>query len=181
MGGRAVLLIAMAAFGGGVMTAARAAGASPGAGRIAFYGDIGNVVSSRNPLLVRPSLLLLAEDGSVALVQLRWIGWGESIAKATGVWSASNCIPSCAAGKLTTRPARLTLSSPGSVEGHRVYRCFQVAVVFRPRNGVRQCLRRQGGFYFYAPVTGLQADRGRDVCRRPNAAPADHDFIGAVT
>ena len=61
-------------------------------GQIAFYGDIGNAVNSpfrENPLLVRPSTLLLTEDGSVALIHLRWSGWDKIVARATGNWSAS--------------------------------------------------------------------------------------------
>jgi hypothetical protein len=45
-----------------VTTPALAASASPGAGRIAFYGDMGNIINSRNPLLVRPTALLLTEE-----------------------------------------------------------------------------------------------------------------------
>jgi hypothetical protein len=128
--------------------------ASAGVGRIAFYGDIGNVINSQNPLLVRPSTILLAEDGSVALVHLRWSGWGMSIARAIGVWNANNCTPSCATGKLTTRPVRLTLSSPGIVGGHRVYRCFQIDPP-HPQRDIEDhgCIRRQGTFYAYAPAS----------------------------
>ena len=125
-------------------------------GQIAFYGDIGNVVNSAyrmNPLLVRPSTLLLAEDGSVALIHLKWRGWGTSVARATGIWSSSDCTPSCATGKLTQRPARLTLSSPGLVSGRRVYRCFQVFPP-HPRRDIadRACIRQRGTLYVYTAV-----------------------------
>lgn len=157
LGRRAARLLVVTAFGGIVATPVLAASANPGAGRIGFYGDIGNIINSRNPLLVRPSTLLLTEDGSVALVHLRWSGWGTSVARATGVWSASDGIPDQATGKRTTSPARLTLSRPGSVLGRMVYRCFEVTVPSRPRNGVRECLQRRGNFCLYAPVTGHAA------------------------
>ncbi len=133
------------------------AGAGPphsAADQIAFYGDIGNVISRQNPLLVSPSTLLLAEDGSVALVDLRWSGWGTSGARATGVWSASNCTPSCATGKRTTSPAQLTLSSPGLVVGHRVYRCFKLTPSHPKRDAwdAHECIQRQGTFWAYAPM-----------------------------
>lgn len=138
-------------------TLAVAAGAHSNAHVIDFYGDVGNVVSSRNPLLVRPDTLLLAEDGSTALVHLRWVGWGTRIARGTGTWSASDCTPSCATGKRTTAPAHLTLYSPGCVKGHQVYRCFRVTVPSRARSGIQECLQRQGNFYLY--VTDLETDR----------------------
>jgi hypothetical protein len=117
-----------------------------GSDQIGFYSDIGNAVSPQNPLVVRPSTLLLAEDGSVALIHLRWTGWGTSRALATGVWSASNCNPSCATGARTTRPARLTLSRPGFVGGHRVYRCFEI-IPAHPQRDIEDhaCIRGQGG------------------------------------
>ncbi len=128
---------------------------SPGTGRIAFYGDIGSIINNQNPLLVRPSTLLLAEDGSVALIHLRWSGWGTSVARATGVWSASNCTPSCANGKRTTSPARLTLSSPGLGGGHRVYRCFQIYPPHPQRDiDDHGCIQRQGTYAVYAPISG---------------------------
>lgn len=119
-----------------------------GAGRIAFYGGILDIINSQNPLLVRPSTLLLTEDGSVALVHLRWHGWGTSIARATGIWSASSCTPSCATGELTNRPARLTLSRPGLVAGHLVYRCFQISPP-HPKRDVEDhaCINGQGQLY----------------------------------
>lgn len=74
----------------------------PGSGPLSFYGDIGNIVGNQNPLVAQPSSLMLTEDGSVRLVHLHWSDWGKGIARATGDWSASDCTPSCAQGKLTT-------------------------------------------------------------------------------
>ena len=144
----ASLLFVVAACGAMGGTPAAAAGAGSDAGPISFYGDIGNPVGSQNPLLVRPTTLLLAEDGSVALVHLRWSGWGTTVARATGVWSASSCDPSCAVGKRTTGPVSLTLSSPGLVDGHRVYRCFQVSPPHPQRDiADHGCIAPQGGSY----------------------------------
>jgi len=125
-------------------------------GRIAFYADVGNPINSpysKNPLEVRPARLLLAEDGSVALLHLRWRNWGSSVARSTGALSASNCTPNCATGKRTTSPARLTLSRPGHVLGHRVYRCFQVTVPSHRQSDQHDCLRRTGTFIAYSPVS----------------------------
>jgi len=156
----AALLLVVATSGGMVATPVLAGSVSPTTGRISFYGDIGGVIGigNQSPLVVRPSTLLLAEDGSVALVHLRWSGWGTSVARATGVWSASDCTPSCATGKLTTSPARLTLSSPGDVVGHRVYRCFEIDPPHPRRDiGDHECIERQGSYYAYVSAPGAAA------------------------
>ena len=147
------LLLVAAASVGIVATTAFAGKTNPDPARIAFFGDIGNIISSKNPLLIRPSTLLLTEDGAVALVHLRWRAWDTSIARASGVWSASSCTPSCATGKRTTSPVRLTLSSPGLAAGHWVYRCFRIDPPHPERDiEDRACIRRQGSFYAYAAV-----------------------------
>ena len=149
----ALLLVVAASLGGLVAEPAMASGAGVGAGPISFYSDLGNM-ANKSSLAVRPSTLMLVEDGSVALIHLKWSGWGTSVAHATGIWSASNGIPSQATGKRTTAPARLTLSSPGLVLGHRVYRCYQIDPP-HPRRDIadQACMQQQGTFYMYAPAT----------------------------
>jgi hypothetical protein len=149
MNGVAAPLLAKIALAGMVAIPALYATANSPVAPIGFYGDLGNIVSHRSSLLVRPTMLLLTEDGSLALVHLRWIDWGETLARASGHWSASDCTPSCATGKRTSGPARVTLYRPGPVLGHRVYRCFQVILYARPPTRTRECLRRQGSFYLY--------------------------------
>ena len=87
------------------------------------------------------------------LMHLRWHGWGTALARATGRWSASDCTPNCASGRRTTGPGDLTLWSPGWIFGHRVYRCFQIILTGHTWSRARTCLRREGGFYIYAPIT----------------------------
>ena len=146
---RALLL--MVAFAGGVLVVpAGAAVQLSSSGQISFYSDLGNM-ANKSSLAVRPSTLILVEDGSVALIHLQWSGWGTSVAHATGIWSASNGIPSQATGKRMTSPARLTLSSPGLVLGHRVYRCYQIDPPHPHRDiADHACMQRQGA---YAPVS----------------------------
>ena len=98
----------------------------PGSGPLSFYSDMGNVIGSQSPRAVHPATLMLTENGSVALVDLQWSSWGKGIARATGVWTANDCTPNCAAGKQMKIPTQLTLWSPGLVAGHWVYRCFQI-------------------------------------------------------
>jgi hypothetical protein len=152
-----VLLVAVVAAGGLLAATAAAKPAHSTAGRISFYGDLANFIndpSLPNPRLVRPRILPLTEDGSVELQGLRWRGWGSSVARASGVLSASNCTPNCATGKRTRSRARLTLSRPGRVLGHRVYRCYRLSVPARPR----LCLRRTTGkLIAYLPVSAPAA------------------------
>ena len=105
----------------------------------------------------RPVTLYLAEDGSIVLMHLRWHGWGTALARATGRWSASDCTPNCASGRRTIGPGDLTLWSPGWIFGHRVYRCFQIILTGHTWSRARTCLRREGGFYIYAPITAGDA------------------------
>jgi len=144
------LLLVVAFPGGALVVPAGAAVQHPSSGQISFYSDLGNM-ANKSSLVVRPSTLMLVEDGSVALIHLKWSGWGTSVAHATAVWSASNGISSQAAGKRTTSPARLTLSSPGLVLGHTVYRCYQIYPPHPHRDiADHACMQRQGA---YAPVT----------------------------
>ena len=155
-GRRAALLFVLAASLAGMVARpelpAVAAAQDQPSGQISFYSDLGNM-ANKSSLVVRPSTLMLVEDGSVALIHLQWSGWGTSVAHSTGIWSASNGFPSQATGKRTTSPARLKLSSPGLVLGHRVYRCYQIYPP-HPRRDIADhaCMQQQGAFYFYVSV-----------------------------
>jgi hypothetical protein len=146
------LLLAVAAV------LAASAGASPLSStstQIYFYGNIGNAVNStviKNPLLVRPSTVLLFEDGSWVLKDLHWSGWGSSVARASGVSSASPCGPACPTSRWRNSAAQFTLSSPGAVLGHEVYRCFQLTVPSYPSSDQHDCLGHHASFYGYLPV-----------------------------
>lgn len=120
-------------------------------GQIGFYPDIGNAVNTQTPV-VKPAQLFVTEDGSVVLEHLRWQGWGSSVAHGTGVLSVSNCTPSCAAGKRTTSSAQLTLSKPGSVLGHSVYKCFQLTAPSHPQSNEYACLGPAGTLTAYNNV-----------------------------
>lgn len=149
----ALLLVSMIA-GGAFAASAGAFASPPNAGPISFFGDFGNM-ANKSSLVVRPATLYLTEDGSVALIHLQWSGWGTSVAHATGIWSASNGMPSQATGKQITTPARLTLSSPGLILGRRVYRCFQIDPPHPSRDIYdHACMQRDGAFYDYVPIHG---------------------------
>ena len=114
---------------------------------VAVLGAPGQPVAT--PELIRPSLILLAEDGSSVVEHLRWSGWGTSVARATGISSASNGIPNMAQGKRIKKPARVTLSSPGRFQGHEVYRCFTLTLP-PAAAGEPSCLVERGGYWSLA-------------------------------
>lgn len=113
---------------------------------ISFWNDIAAPIDKHNPLTVRPSTFLLFEDGQWVLEDMHWTGWGSSVARATGISSASNDIPNAAQGKRIKTRASVTLSDPGRFEGHEVYRCFKLTVPGPASYGPQPlCLGRSAG------------------------------------
>jgi hypothetical protein len=99
--------------------------------------------------VVKPSVIALFADGSWAVDHLRWTGWGSSVARATGISSASNGIPNQAQGKRIERPAQMVLSSPGRFAGHEVYRCYQLTIPSYPASDQHRCLSATGGYWYF--------------------------------
>jgi hypothetical protein len=69
---------------------------------------------------VRPTAIVFAcADGNFGAKGLRWTGWGESFAAATGSAYANDCTPYCAAGKFHRYRAVIVASGlqrcPGGV------------------------------------------------------------------
>jgi hypothetical protein len=106
---------------------------------------VGNVWHGRPE--VKPSTWLMFADGSWAIEKLRWTGWGGKVTHATGISSASNGIPNQAQGKRIKTKATVTLWNPGSVLGHRVYRCFALSVP-KPASSMTDCLKNQHGWWY---------------------------------
>ena len=121
-------------------------------GQIFFYSNVGNPIGHNNPPLVRPSTLVMFEDGSWEIINLHWSGWGSTVARATGVVSASNCNPNCASGKRKRSPAQLTVSHPKILLGRKVYSCFQLTIPATPKANQHDCIKRSGSLYGYAPA-----------------------------
>jgi hypothetical protein len=141
-----------------VATAAQAGAGQAGrqVGQISFYLDINqpvNLSSFKNPLVVRPAAIYLFEDGTWLIKDLHWTGWGTSVASATGTGSSSDCKPDCATGQRTETPARFTVSSPGRVLGHEVYRCYQLTVPSHPSSNGHGCLARTGKLIGYTAAS----------------------------
>lgn len=122
--------------------------------QIYFYANLANEINSQSRPVVRPSVVFLRYDGSIVVKGLHWSSWGGSVARATGVYSASNCNPSCATGKRTNRVAKVSVSHPEVVVGHKVYGCFQLTVPNYPvvGGGRRSCIKHTNGGWLYEPV-----------------------------
>jgi|SRR5579862_1185249 len=160
LGGARLLLVAAAL----VATAAWLAVGSAAAGRtrasrqVVFYADVANTVPgssfSKNVPTVRPNTVLLIQDGSSILEKLHWSSWGGSVARATGILSASNCMSNCAAGRRTHDPAQFVVSHRRHLFGRTVYSCYQLTDPKAPQT-YNDCLKHlQGNQYYYAPVAG---------------------------
>ena len=140
----------------GLTLPAMVAGAIPQP--IYFWGSVVAVIEAPGqplaiPELIRPSAILLTEDGSSDVEHLQWTGWGSSVAHATGISSASNGIPNMAQGKRIKKPAQVALSNPGLFQGHEVYRCFTLTIPSYPRSDQRLCLERAGSDWALGPTT----------------------------
>jgi hypothetical protein len=131
-------------------SAARAAVPQP----VYFWASTVSAIASPGqpslPVVIAPETILLFADGSWDVEQLHWSGWGTSVARATGISSASDGIPNQAEGKRIKTAARVTLSKPGRFEGHEVYRCFTLTVPSRPASNQHLCLKQQGGSWYLA-------------------------------
>jgi hypothetical protein len=117
----------------------------------------GGALSQDNVRVVRPSAILMFEDGSWDIEHLRWSGWGSNVARGVGISSASNGIPNQAQGKRIKSPAVVTLSHPGRFRGHEVYRCFALTVPAYPPSDEQLCLGGSGG-YVYLQSTARHVD-----------------------
>jgi hypothetical protein len=76
--------------------------------------------------VIRPRHVVLSGDSTLWLTRAHWRTWGhwQGLGHARSHWD--NCIPNCAAGKITVKPAQITLSRPR----HRCGKWFYTRVKF---------------------------------------------------
>jgi hypothetical protein len=154
--GLCVLAVAASFTDGAGAHANRRGGA---ARQIYFYSNLGDSVPGAtyapNTPLVRPTSLLIFQDGSYLIEKLRWKDWGLGVARATGVSSSSTCKPNCATAPRINKPAEVTVSRPKLLFGREVYTCYQLTVPSYPASDQAGCLKRgPGGSYSYARASG---------------------------
>jgi hypothetical protein len=84
--------------------------------------------------LVKPAQVIFAcADGNFSAQSLKWTGWGESFAAATGVGEVNDCTPYCAAGKF--HKARIVIIASGvqrCPDGRPAYSTVTYAWIGRP-------------------------------------------------
>jgi hypothetical protein len=90
------------------------------------------VYDCQNQPQVRPSSFAVTCDGSVAVTHLHWSSWNASIAAATGVEWADNCVPNCAHGTWSHRTADLIFWRSVPVKGHPGERGYTQMTVLYP-------------------------------------------------
>jgi hypothetical protein len=80
---------------------------------------------------VRPAQIVLAcADANFGVKGLRWTGWGQSFAAATGTAYANDCTPNCAAGHFHTYRAVVVASGTQRCKnGKRAYKEVTIAFV----------------------------------------------------
>jgi len=73
-------------------------------------------------LLVKPASITLAcGDGNFYAEKLKWTGWGEAFAAATGAGKVNDCQPNCAAGHFHSYPMLLMVAGSQMCGGHPAY------------------------------------------------------------
>ena len=150
------VLVAMAA---GLSAGPAEAGSARASGQVVFYPDVANLVPgtsfTKQVPSVRPRLVLMFQDGSWFIDKLHWSSWGGSVARATGISSASNGQPNQAQGKRTNDPASFVLSQPRHLFGRTVYACYELTDPKAPQTDQHDCLKHAyGSQYAYASVAG---------------------------
>jgi RNA polymerase sigma factor (sigma-70 family) len=103
-----------------------------------------------DPLLVRPSSIVVFPHQGWSITALRWTSWGGSIVRATGTSVEAQCEPGCTGGpqagssssSFQSSSATVVLSSPGAFDGHTVYRCFRVTAANSVPSSVAGCSGR---------------------------------------
>jgi hypothetical protein len=83
------------------------------------------VVGCSGQRQIRPSsFVLTCADANDALTALHWVSWADGQAFGTGTEKVNACTPYCAAGKLVSYPALITLWRPEPLPGHPGVRYF---------------------------------------------------------
>jgi hypothetical protein len=122
---------------------------------IYFWANLGNPVKTpvkglHNPPVIKPSTLVIFEDGSWVIEKLHWKGWGSRVATGTGKSNADTDEPNVAEGKRIITPAKVILYDPGTFGGRRVYRCIRIKLK-KPAHYGPSCLQRTGNSVILAP------------------------------
>jgi hypothetical protein len=92
---------------------------------VTFLASCGDL----DPLQQPKTYTLTCADGNSALENLKWEGWGEPDATASGDLVANDCKPNCAAGKMIRFPVSVTASNLKKGEASARYTLLTVNAV----------------------------------------------------
>lgn len=125
-------------------------------------------VNNCGELEVKPTDLVLAcADANAMLTDLKWSGWSNGRAKATGTYEVNDCTPTCVAGKTRAYPVRVKLDRPKVQSGSRVFTLVVVTYVKATPTG------RPSGTFRLGAYSPEQAAPSPSVTAAPApAAPA---------
>jgi hypothetical protein len=170
--GAAIAVVVAFAAPADAQPAIRGSGTDRPAAPIYFYSNLGATVPgpayAPNTAVVRPTGLLIFQDGSFLIEMLRWTRWGSSVAHATGIASSSTCKPNCATAPRINKPAEVTVSQPKPLLGREVYTCYQLTVPSDPASDQSGCLKPSpGGGYMYAAVSSAATGHATGAAMRP--------------
>ncbi|HEV3048497.1 MAG TPA: hypothetical protein VGY13_14175 [Solirubrobacteraceae bacterium] len=98
-------------------------------------------------LKMRPRAIQMSGDASWIIGPIRWTSWGGAIAKGSGPSDVETCEPNCASGGIVKTTSQVTLSTLGSFDGRRVYRCISVS-----SHGGSSFARRRAAVTHYCPL-----------------------------
>lgn len=83
-------------------------------------------------LKFKPSRITLScGDAGTWLGKMKWSSWNQSQAVGTGNYSANNCTPNCAAGKVHSVSVKVTLSNPKKCPNQTQRAFKQAAITYR--------------------------------------------------
>jgi hypothetical protein len=114
----------------------RVGGDPQGVERALALGDGVAVIDLAGTAGARPRELEIAKDAT--LEDLRWRGWGEAQAEASGSVRALICEPTCANGRIRHWPTRVVLSGLITCGDGRFYGTAEVT--YRPKPGASKPL-----------------------------------------
>lgn len=112
-----------------------------------FTSFAGGFDPSSITLKVRPRAIQMSGDASWIIGPIRWTSWGGAIAKGSGTSDVETCEPNCASGGVVKTISQVTLSTLGSFDGRRVYRCISVH-----SHGGSSFARRRAAVTHYCPL-----------------------------
>jgi len=77
---------------------------------------------------VKPdTLTIYCADFGVNVNHIKWTKWAQSGATGTGQYSANNCTPNCAAGKVASVSVKLTLGAAKPIKSEYVMSTLNIA------------------------------------------------------